>query len=154
MGLRAGRPFAAALVLWASAPAAGTLTVETADGTVLLTDRAPEGAEWCLTWNHSVTGGAVADCFVNRAGRMILARSYLHDFAAGLGEVEGRGGRLVSAPGGGYWLENIDDAIEGNALPVRIGRPSTDHRLTVGGRHVRLSRRAAGQRVRIVLTPE
>ena len=154
MGPGAGRPFAAALFLWAGAAGAGTLTVETNDGTALVTARAPQGAEWCLSWNHSVTGGHVADCFVNRAGRMVLARSYLHDFSAGLGEVEGRGGRLVSAPGGGYWLEDIDDAIEGNALTVRIGRPSTDHRLSVGGRQHRLSPRAAGQRVHLVLTPE
>lgn len=147
MRKRAGRPLVAALLLTALPAAADTLTIETADGRVLLTERAPEGAEWCLSWNHSVTGGDVADCFVNREGRMILSRSYLHDFSAGLGEVEGRGGRLANAPEGGYWLEGIDEPVPDDALPVRIGQPSTDHRLTLGGRQHRLSSLAAGKRV-------
>ncbi|MFP4327050.1 MAG: DUF1850 domain-containing protein [Paracoccaceae bacterium] len=112
-----------------------------------MTAPAPEDAEWCLSWNHSVTGGAVADCFRNRQGRMILTRAFLHDFAAGLGTVEGRGGRLVSAQGGGYWIEGLDEAIPGNALTLRVGRPSTDHRLRIGGAVHALSSIAAGQRV-------
>jgi hypothetical protein len=143
----------AALLLWAAGAApAATLHVEGGGGLLIQAD-APEGAEWCLTWNHSVTGGAVADCFENRDGRMVLTRAYLHDFAAGLGTVEGRGGTLVSAEGGGYWIEGLDEPIPGNALPLRVGRPSTDHRLRIGGMVHALSSFAAGQRVVLRLLP-
>ncbi len=128
---------------------ADILRVEGRDGTLAETDVA-EGAEWCLTWNHSVTGGAVADCFVNVAGRMMLSRSYLHDFAAGLGTVEGRG-TLRSAPGGGYWIDGIDEHLAGNALVLRVGSPSVAHRLRVGTRAVALSDLAAVQRVTLRL---
>ena len=148
--LRAGWPLAAALSCAASA-SAGTLSVEASGGT-LVEVSVPEGGEWCLRWNHSVTGGAVADCFVNDGGRMVLDRSYLHDFAAGLGEVQGRG-TLRSAEGGGYWIEGIDERIPGDTLPLRVGRPSVDHRLEVGGREYGLSDLAAGERVTLHLTP-
>jgi hypothetical protein len=143
----AGWPLAAALL--AGGTAAGTLSVETADG-ALLSVPVADGATWCLRWNHSVTGGPVADCFVNDHGRMVLARSYLHDFAAGLGEVPGRG-EAHAAPGGGYWIDHIDEPITGNALPLRVGRRSVDHRLEVGGTVHHLSALAAGQRVTLHL---
>lgn len=149
--LGAGWPLAAALSLAAPA-SAGTLSVEAAGGT-LVEVSVPDGGEWCLRWNHSVTGGRVADCFVNDDGRMILERSYLHDFAAGLGEVQGRGGTLRSAEGGGYWIEGIDERIANDTLPLRVGRPSVDHRLEVGGREYGLSDLAAGERVILRLTP-
>jgi len=149
-----GRPFVAALFLSAAqAAAAATLIVEGPDGAVLIEADAPADAEWCLTWNHSVTGGAVADCFENRERQMVLTRAYLHDFAAGLGTVEGRGGTLVSAEGGGYWIEGLDEPIPGNALPLRVGRPGTDHRLRIGDAVHALSPIAAGQRVVLRLLP-
>ena len=148
---RAGRPLAALWLLVPAALSAGTLSVETAEET-LVSLQVPDGAEWCLRWNHSVTGGAVADCFVNEDGRMVLDRSYLHDFAAGLGEVPGRG-RLRPAEGGGYWIEGIDEPIAGNALPLRIGQPRVDHRITFRGDTYGLSDRAAGRRATLRLTP-
>lgn len=132
---------------------ADMLKVEGAEGRVLLAERAPEHAEWCLRWNHSVTGGEVADCFVNDGGQMVLRRSYLHDFAAGLGTVEGRGGRLVSAPRGGYWIEGLSERIPGNALTLRVGSDRVDHRLVTGGATHSLGPLAAGARVTIRLAP-
>lgn len=70
----------------------------------------------------------MADCFVNRAGRLVLDRAYLHDFAAGLGEVRGRG-TLVAAPEGGYWIMGIDEALPDNRLTLRIGPARVGHRL-------------------------
>ncbi len=150
-----GRLLTAALLLWgvgASAATAETiLRVEYPDGNMLIETPAPAGTDWCLRWRHSVTGGKVADCFTNDGGRMILVRSFLHDFAAGLGTVEGRGGRLVSAPGGGYWIEGINEPIPGNALALRIGSPRVGHRLEIGGEIHRLSAMAARERVIIRL---
>ncbi|PQO22439.1 DUF1850 domain-containing protein [Rhodobacteraceae bacterium WD3A24] len=104
------------------------------------------GGEVCLRWSHSVTGGAVADCFEIRDGRLTLTRSYLHDFSAGLGHLPGRGIQRA-AEHGGYWIEEIDEPVPGNALPLRVGRRSVGHRLTSGERTLSLSDRAAGRRV-------
>jgi hypothetical protein len=105
-----------------------------------------EVAEFCLHWNHSVTGGAVADCFDTKGGTLVLTRSYLHDFAAGLGHLPGRGIQ-IAAPGGGYWILEIDENVPGNALPLRVGAQAVDHRLVAGETDISLSAIAAGQRV-------
>ena len=132
-------------------PGAGSFCVTAAGGSVLAALPLPEGAEICLRWSHSVTGGAVADCFVARRGDLVLSRSYLHDFAAGLGEVHGRG-RIGAAEGGGYWIEDIDEVVPGGAYVLRPGGPEVDHRLRVGDRVVSLSAVAPRARVRIALT--
>ena len=145
-----GRLLIAALFLSSASQAEPVLTVTLADGRVLGNLALPEGREACLRWAHSVTGGAVADCFENRGGKLMLVRSYLHDFAAGLGEVAGRG-HLVPAQGGGYWIEDIDETVPDNALPLRIGAVAVDHRLVAGDETVALSRLAPSQRARIML---
>lgn len=109
-----------------------------------------EATAFCLHWSHSVTGGPVADCFELRAGVLVLTHSYLHDFAAGLGHIPGRGTQRP-AKGGGYWIEGIDEALPGNALPLRVGAARVRHRLIAGGQTIDLSAIAAGQRV--VLQP-
>ncbi|WP_071797546.1 DUF1850 domain-containing protein [Natronohydrobacter thiooxidans] len=148
-----GRLLGAALWLAAPAMADPVLRVDLASGDVLAEWPMPEGREACLTWAHSVTGGKVADCFTQQDGQLLLARSYLHDFAAGLGEVAGRG-RITPAPEGGYWIEEMAEPIAENALSLRIGAPSVDHRLTLGQKTLSLSQRAAGQaaRLRLVTT--
>ncbi len=144
----AGRLLAAALVA-AGPAAAGSLTVWS-DGATVAEAPLPEGAEWCLSWNHSVTGGAVADCFVNEDGTMVLERSYLHDFAAGLGDVPGRG-TIRPAAEGGYWIEGIHEVVD--PLVLRVGRPSTDHRIRAGDTVIPLSRIVPGARVTIGIAP-
>jgi hypothetical protein len=128
------------------------LTVEARDGAVLGQLAFEPAREICLSWSHSVTGGAVADCFENRAGALTLTRSYLHDFAAGLGEIAGRG-TLVSAQGGGYWIEGIDEAIPDNALLLRVGAIRVGHVLRGTDTEIDLSAMAAGQRVTLRLIP-
>lgn len=83
----------------------------------------------CLVWNHSVTGGLVADCFDHWQGHLVLRHSYLHDFAAGLGEVLGRG-TLRPDPRGGYWIDNIDQPLP-QGLALRLGGRAVAHRLMV-----------------------
>lgn len=151
-------PVAAALCAVASAlPAAGlpALEVVGAHGSVLARLPLGEGRAFCLHWRHSVTGGPVADCFRidaatggDGAGEpvLLLTDSHLHDFAAGLGHLPGRG-RQVAAPGGGYRIEAIDEPVPQGRLSLRVGAVSTAHRIEAGGQVLDLSALAAGQRV-------
>ncbi len=142
-----------ALLLSALPAAAGTLSVTLDDGTALARIAVPEGAEWCILWNHSVQGFEVSDCYVNEAGRMVLKRSHLPDFAAGLDHIPGRG-RQVSDGRGGYWIEDLDEAVPGNAYVLRTGGPKVDHRIAVAGRVISLTGAAAHARVTIALLPD
>ncbi len=125
---------------------AEVLEIGDANGATLKTVALDASGEWCLHWNHSVTGGPVADCFEIRSGAMVLTRSYMHDYAAGLGDMPGRG---VQRPAerGGYWIEQIDEALPGNALSLRVGNSRVRHRVVHAGREIDLSAFAAGQRV-------
>lgn len=142
-----------ASLAWAAPIAAeALLAVESPKGLVVGEMRFAPGQEICLSWSHSVTGGPVADCFENRDGKLMLTRSYLHDFAAGLGEVAGRG-TIRPAMAGGYWIEGIDEVIPGNALVLRAGAPRVGHILQGGGQRLNLSARAAGARLVLRLIP-
>ena len=149
-----GRPALAALFLGMAAPAqaADVLQVVTKDGDPLVA-MPFDGGEICLTWAHSVTGGAVADCFAAQDERLILVRSYLHDYAAGLGEVAGRG-RVVPAERGGYWIVGIDEMLPVNGLPLRVGPARVGHKLTGTAGVIDLSALAANSLVTLRVRPE
>lgn len=115
-------------------------------GAVLAQLPVADGAQFCLRWNHSVTGGKVADCFEITGGRMVLDRSFLHDYAAGLGSIPGRG-VVRAAKGGGYWIEDMNEPVADNMLRLRVGGPAVDHRLEGPGWQIDLSALANGQRV-------
>jgi hypothetical protein len=136
-----------------SAASAGELVATREDGTEIARLPVPEGAGWCVLWNHSVAGFEVSDCYENRQGHMVLVRSHLPDFAAGLDHIPGRG-RQVSDGQGGYWILDIDESVPGDAYVLRPGRGSVDHRLQVGDTIVSLSAAAPRERVRIELRGE
>ena len=138
------------LALLLSAAQAGTLTATLPDGTEIARLPVPEGAGWCVLWHHSVKGFEIEDCYENREGRMVLVRSHLPDFAAGLDHIPGRG-RQVSDGAGGYWILDIDEPVPGNAYVLRPGLGPVDHRLRVGHETVSLSAAAPRARVRIAL---
>ena len=123
------------------------------DGTVLAEAAVPDGAGWCVLWRHSVQGFEVQDCYVNRAGRMVLDRTHQPDFAAGLGHIPGRGVQASDGQGG-YWITGLDEPVPGDAYILRPGSMAVDHRLQIGARVVSLSALAARERVRIALTPD
>lgn len=159
--LTTGRALLPALLLFAgllSGSPAGPLAADDAAVLEVLDDRderllaipMPQGAGWCLEWNHSVEGFAVLDCYRHRDGRMVLQRSHLPDFAAGLDHIPGRG-RQVSDGEGGYWIEDIDEPVPGNAYRLRVGSMSVDHRLVTDSARVSLSALAADRRVTIRL---
>ena len=141
-----------ALLLFAAAAPAGTLTATLPDGTEIARLPVPEGSGWCVLWRHSVQGFEVADCYENRDGRMVLVRSHQPDFAAGLGHILGRG-RQVSDGRGGYWIEDLDEPVPGNSYVLRPGGPAVDHRLRTGSAEVSLSAAAPRERVTVALQP-
>jgi hypothetical protein len=132
--------------------AADTLTATRIDtGETLASFDIPAGQGWCILWHHSVQGFEVADCYENRDGLMVLVRAHLPDFAAGLDHIPGRG-RQVSDGQGGYWIEDIDEAVPGNAYVLRPGAGIVDHRIRAGTTEVSLSAQAPRARVRVALT--
>lgn len=139
--------------LLASPALGGALTATLPDGTELARLPVPDGAGWCVLWRHSVKGFEVADCYENRAGRMVLVRAHLPDFAAGLDHIPGRGNQ-VSDGQGGYWIEDLDEPVPGNAYVLRPGGPAVDHRLRTDATEVSLSALAPRARVTIALDPE
>ncbi|WP_370240962.1 DUF1850 domain-containing protein [Pararhodobacter marinus] len=111
------------------------------------------GARWSVVWNHSVDGYEVEDIYENRNGAMVLVRSHLPDFGAGLGHIPGRG-RQVSDGQGGYWIEDIDEPVPGNAYILRPGAGPVNHRLRARSGEILLSALAEHARVSIALLPE
>lgn len=131
---------------------AETLTATIVDtGEILASFDVPDGSGWCIHWHHSVKGFEVTDCYENRGGDMVLVWAHLPDFAAGLDHIIGRGVQ-VSDGMGGYFIEDIDEPVPGNAYILRPGAGAVDHRIGIGGTEVSLSALAARKRVRIALT--
>jgi hypothetical protein len=126
------------------------LRVTDAAGSEIVAAEMERDTRWCLVWTHSVKGFEVEDCFRQDAGVLMLERSHQPDFAAGLGDIPGRG-RVVTDGAGGYWIEGIDAVLPGDALPIRIGTARVNHRLRIGEREWNLSERAAGARALVRL---
>ena len=147
-----GGHLALLFALTSSAIHADTLTASLAStGQTLASFDVNEGDEWCVLWHHSVQGFEVSDCYQNRAGDMVLVRAHLPDFAAGLDHIPGRG-RQISDGQGGYWIEDIDEPVPGNAYIMRPGAGFVDHRIRMGENEISLSAVAPRVRVRIALT--
>jgi len=147
-----GRPVLAALFMALPAHASDALQAVTQDGHIVA-ELPFDGGEICLTWAHSVSGGAVADCFAARDGRLVLVGSFLHDYAAGLGEVANRG-RVIPAEGGGYWIVEIDEPMPPDGLPLRVGPARVGHKLTGAAGVIDLSAIAENTRVTLRVRPE
>lgn len=155
------RSCAAALLLMAAVQAVhagadarpGLLQVAASSGEILLQRPLADGARWCVAWNHSVAGFPVHDCYLWRDGRMRLERSHQPDFAAGLGHIAGRGVQRSDGRGG-YWIEEIDEAVAHNAYRLRVGAAAVAHRLLIGGEEIDLSAMAGGRAVWLrIVTP-
>ncbi len=131
---------------------AAMLTATTEGGRQIAAFEMAEGDGWCVVWRHSVKGFEVSDCYENRGGDMVLVRSHLPDFAAGLDHIPGRGIQMSDGQGG-YWIEDIDEAVPGNAYVLRPGAGIVNHRLRSADAEISLSDQAPRSRVTIALTP-
>ena len=142
-----------ALLLSLSPASAETLIATRFDGVVIARFHIPEGEGWCINWRHSVQGFEVSDCYLNQGGLMVLDRSHLPDFAAGLDHIPGRGIQLSDGMGG-YWIIDLNEPVPGNAYILRPGSPKVDHRITTATAEVSLSAAADHDRVKIALIPD
>ena len=133
---------AAVVLLW---PVVGVEVV--ADGRCLLFLPLAEGEPLDLTWRHSVDGILVRDRFTRDGGLLLLSASYTPFFAAGLGEITGRG-RVVGTAGQGLAIVDLNEPLP-DGLPLRVGGPDVAHRLHHRGRRHDLSIRAAHRLLRL-----
>jgi len=112
-----------------------------------------DGDRWSILWNHSVQGFEVEDIYEDQNGAMVLVRSHLPDFAAGLDHIPGRG--IQTSDGvGGYWIEDINEPVPGNAYILRPGPSFVNHRLRTAFAEVSLTALAERARLRIALIPD
>ncbi len=133
------RPALAAVVLGVglllSWPVPGLLL--RVDGRPVAWLRLRDGERLELTWLHSVSGIPVREVFRYRGGRLLFTATHNPWFAAGLGEVPGRG-RVVAEAGHAVAIVGIDEPAGG--IVFRLGAPDIDHTLWYRGRAYRLSR--------------
>lgn len=136
-----------------SAAHAQRLVVTDDAGRVLLELPLNAAPTWEVRWQHSVAGFLVRDRYRLEGGRMLLQDTHAPDFAAGLGQIPGRG-RLESDGQGGYWIKGIDEPVADNRYHLRVGSKRVDHRVVHAGTSYSLSARAAGQRVTLAVVPD
>jgi hypothetical protein len=134
----------AALILFLIWPQAG-LRVQDRGGCLLFLP-VREGEPVELSWRHSVDGILVRDRFTNRGGVLTLTGSQQPFFAAGLGEIQGRG-RVVGTGGHGLAILDMDEPIP--RLPLRVGVTEVAHSLRHRGLVHDLSRDYARRRVEL-----
>jgi len=96
-----------------------------------------DGERLELTWVHSVSGIPVREVFRYQGGTLYFAETHNPWFAAGLGEVPGRG-RVVSEAGHAVAIVDINEPAW--SFVFRLGAPEIDHTLWYRGRPLRLSR--------------
>ena len=108
------------------------------DGRCLLFLPLAEGEHLELTWRHSVDHIRVRDVFTRRRDGLFLLASHQPYFAAGLGEIPGRG-RVVGTAAHGLAIVDMDERLE--RLPLRIGSEEVAHTLLHRGRAYDLSAR-------------
>jgi len=96
-----------------------------------------EGERLELTWVHSVSGIPVREVFRYQGGTLYFEETHNPWFAAGLGEVPGRG-RVVAEAGHAVAVVGIHEPALG--FVFRLGAPEIDHTLWYRGRPYRLSR--------------
>jgi len=89
-----------------------------------------DGEKVELAWVHSVSAIPVREVFVVRGGELVLMETHNQWFAAGLGEVAGRGRTVAEA---NHAVAIVDINEPSNGLILRIGSPGIHHTLKLGG---------------------
>jgi len=104
-----------------------------------------EGEKVQLTWIHSVSAIPVREVFVIHNDQLVLMETHNQWFAAGLGEIAGRG-RTVAEKNHAVAIVDINEPS--NGLVLRIGSPGIHHTLIVGDFKCDLSKLAPHKRAR------
>lgn len=104
------------------------------------------GDDVTISYVHSIDGLPIEEDLRVRDGELIVERTRLRQFGAGMGQIEGEGRGYAD---GSWWVVDDLDRPIGPDLLLRVGSPRVDHRVRAGGAEVELSPCLAGERVRI-----
>lgn len=99
-----------------------------------------------ISYIHSIDGLPIEEDLRRSEGELVVERTRLRQFGAGMGHIEGQGqGRSE----GEWWvLDDLQRQI-GPQMHLRAGAPAIDHRLRAGETELRLSRCLSGERITI-----
>ncbi|GAA2098541.1 hypothetical protein GCM10009823_19860 [Brevibacterium salitolerans] len=99
-----------------------------------------------ISYVHSIDGLPIEEDLQVDEGRLVVERTRLRQFGAGMGQIEGHGhGRQE----GRWWV--IDDMGRdiGAEMHLRAGAPEVDHRLRIDTTELALSACMPGERITI-----
>lgn len=88
-----------------------------------------EGQKLQLTWMHSVSDIPIREVFTVENHRLILMETHNQWFAAGLGEIAGRGRTIAEK---NHALAIVDINEPSNGMILRIGSRGIHHTIKVG----------------------
>lgn len=118
------------------------VTVSSEEGALALLDH----DKLSISYVHSIDGLPVEEDLRVNGSELIVERTRLRQFGAGMGHIEGQGHGYSD---GEWWvLDGLERHI-GQDLHLRVGLPNIDHRLRAGETELHLSRCMAGERVTI-----
>lgn len=140
-----GGAVAASLAAAAALPVWPALRV-THDEQVLLT--LPDD-QLTISYVHSIDRLPIEEDLSVREGELVVERTRLRQFGAGMGQIEGEGRGYADGP---WWVVDDLDRGIGPELLLRVGALRVDHRLHGAGTEVPLSHCLPGERVSITPT--
>lgn len=101
-----------------------------------------------ITYVHSIDHLPIEEDLRVRDGELIVERTRLKEFGAGMGQIEGEGtGRAE----GEWWVIDDLDRVIGSELHIRAGAIGVDHRITNGDQEIPLSACWAGTRITVAV---
>ncbi|WP_285729970.1 DUF1850 domain-containing protein [Nocardiopsis sp. ATB16-24] len=105
-----------------------------------------EGERFTIAYVHSIDGLPIEEDIDVRDGRMVVDATRLRQFGAGMGHIPGEG---TGHADGEWWVVDGIGRDIGTELVIRVGAPTTDHRIRTPDDEVRLSRCLAARPVTV-----
>lgn len=97
-----------------------------------------------ISYVHSIDGLPIEEDLRASDEELIVERTRLRQFGAGMGHIEGEG---KGHSQGKWWVVDDMERRIGPDLHLRVGAPTVDHRLRSGDVELALSQCLAGERV-------
>lgn len=99
-----------------------------------------------VSYVHSIDGLPIEEDLRTQDGRLVVERTRLVQFGAGMGQIAGEGRGYAE---GRWWVVDDLDRDIGDELLLRVGVPRIDHRLRAGEHELALSSCLPGEQVRV-----